>query len=395
MTLTPFGAVVEDLRKAPADFDRPLISAATVVASILRHAGNESPKGTLLNKAVRHAKRALGAAALERGCRDDDGAAETPVQVIRLLAEKASREGFVNLARETLEGLRRSVSNQRDCGRIDIDIARQWRVQGQLDLAEAQLRRTRATAKALRHADTAAYATLGLAACAQVRGNLQQMRKLAREGARSATKLGLRRLSASSYMGVGNADAMAKDYSSAMTHLWRAYRLGAGQPLLQHEALVNLTQVLLVAGQPAEAQRLAASLLRQRLPARFAMPTLGSYAVASAHLQKRADVLWAAAQAERFCGNVVFPRETATLLVEAGLALSAIGETRDGTRLNAQGERIAIEFGFFDLTFTEGIATITAPPARPSRLLSDAKTVIASVRRIPGKRPSRVLLAAA
>jgi len=390
---TPLSVVLPDIGAATTDFDRPLVSAALLAASVLRHAAISD--GAAQTKALKIAKRALGRVALKDGCSYDEGKARVPIDVFRLLAERVSREGFLTQAREILEGLRWCRPTDRQLGKVEIEIARYWRAQGFVDLSEAQLRKTRSNAQKSKEGGIVAYATIGLAACAQVRGDLRRMRALSQQGAEAARRLGLRRLAASGYIALGMADAMATDHSHAIVHLWEGYVLGKKHPLYKREALGNLSQVLLLSGKMHEAQRLAAHLLRERLSLRHAMPILGSFTVASSNLGDRESTLWGAAQAERLTESGSHPRETATLLIEAGLALVGVGEYARGDLLKRRGEEIARTYEFSDLLDPAGLSRITVAPRPLLRLMPKARAVVSTISRLPGSRPARVLLDAA
>jgi hypothetical protein len=126
---------------------------------------------------------------------------------------------------------------------------------------------------------------------------------------------------------------------------------------------VNLATTLLISGRPLEARKIATMVLQQPVPAISALPSLGTYALATASLGDVDAVLWASAQVRQFGRLRHAARELAEAMIECAAALEAIGRAAQAGVLKRRGEAIAQRHGFHDLTFEEA-----AVSARGGRL---------------------------
>lgn len=298
------------------------------------------------------------------GCSYDDGPAGSDVEIIRLLAERIEVNGRLKVARGLLERAAGFTQDELSRGRLMVDRARNARRQGLMDLAKAQFEHALRHGKRHKLPEIRARAYMGLAGCAQSRGNYAEMRRLLPLGLQASKRAGSLRLEAHALMGLGTTAALAAQYDDAVKHLWRAHQV-AVTPAIAHEAGCNLAQVLLLSGRNQEARRLANSLFQFVLPARIALPLLGSFAIASARLGAREDVEWASREVSRLGSQTLYPREVAVALAECGAALAAIGHAQQAEILRQRSEELAISHGFHDLTFAEAIAAASAP-APPS-----------------------------
>src|SRR2546423_12034224 len=120
------------------------------------------------------------------------------------------------------------------------------------------------------------------------------------------------------------AAATAKDYDTAASHAWQAFK-GASTPVHETEALLNLAQLLLVAGHARAALRGFAAALARNPIYRLALPSLGGAACAAAaalpHPAARALVR---NFSERVDAVVTALRNVKSMPFPSALALTAI-----------------------------------------------------------------------
>lgn len=328
-----------------------------LVATLMRQSLMASPAegARIRTEAIALARESLGSDALAEGCTYDERPATTDIDILRLLSQRVALAGRVNLAQHLLETATELASDPMDCGRLLSDRARNSRKQGLLDLSEAQalelLRRgTRAGSDEL-----IALANGQLASTAQVRGNFVAMHERLEESIAAARRGKFARLTASAEAGLGIHAAYAGRYGDAVTLLWSAYRRSRGKGTIALAALGNLAQTLLVCGRPEESRKVATLILQSRPPMQNALPVLGGYALSSARLSDASGVTWACEQVRMHARSRHHAREVAGALVECGMALELIGREAQAGVLRRRAEAIAIEHGFHDLTFAEGL----------------------------------------
>jgi hypothetical protein len=323
----------------------------------------------------------LGSTVLARGCAYDSSPARSPVDVFRLIAETAEQRGDLKLAENVLESLAHLPSvHPVAAGRVLADRARNSRKQGRVHLAYAQLRELLRHGRVIKSNELCARAWMGLGAVAQTRGNFAEMRRSVRHGLRIASAAGLHRLAATGHAGLGVDASMGGDPSQAISHLWQAYQLSAGDERSQSEFLGNLSHVFLLAGHAEVARAAASAVLRSSPPLRIGLPALGTFAIASAHLHDRVAAGWAARQAQRLARTRGHAREVAGAMIECALAWSILRDEPRAGVLRRRSESLAVKHGFYDLTFREALAAAPAP-ARSQPLSRPAAAAAAEVGR--------------
>jgi len=160
------------------------------------------------------------------------------------------------------------------------------------------------------------------------------------------------------------------DYDQAATHAWAAFR-GSTSPAQETESLLNLAQLLLVAGHARAALRgFAAAMARQPIM-RLELPILGGAACAAAASLPRpaahALVRNFAERLESLVSNLkngqVMPFPSASALVEMSEALAAVGDDDRAIRLSERATELANAHGFHELTYRLDNPQLVAAPA--------------------------------
>jgi tetratricopeptide (TPR) repeat protein len=343
-----------------------------------------------LREAALAIARAFLADSKERRCFYDDHPATSDVDIVRLLAEHLYAEGRYRIARGLLDAATWLASDETDTGRVLMDKGRNARRQGKLDLAKAQFEAVIQFGRGNRLPEIQARGYLGLAGCAQARGNFEELRRLLPLALRASKRARTKRIEAHVHAALGVGASIAGEYGKAVTHLWHAYQMDGADSLAAQEAGCNLAQVLLESGRNVEARHLASSILQNPVPVRLALPLLGGFAMASARLGLRTEVEWATGQVEHMKVGTKYPREIATALVECAVALESVGQANRGRALDEKAEALAVKHGFYDLTFREAIAAIRTPAPATHPLAGAGARAAESLVQLETERPSEV-----
>ena len=165
------------------------------------------------------------------------------------------------------------------------------------------------------------------------------------------------KLCASGYSGFGTSNALMGKFGDAVASFWKAYELSGGKGHIARTALGNLAQTLMISGRPAEARKVATVAMHEA-PRGTVLPTLGTYAVASAQLGDREGVRWAAEQINCLIEGQGHAREIAEALMECSAALQAIGEKPASDNMKRRSELMSRQYGFHSLTFTEAMQSV-------------------------------------
>ena len=370
------------LQSAHSDMQRATGHASTavgnmlLVATLLRQtAVREDQRSRRI--ALRLARETLGANALRRGCTNDHRPAESELDVIRLLAHHAQQAGFLATAQNLLESASHLCETPLDRGRLLTERARNSRKLGLLDLCQAQNAAVLALANEIDSDELRVRATFDLAALAQTRGNFVAMKRFLQRGIRVAEQGGFGPLAATGYIGLGIHAAKRGQFDEAVSYLWTAYGRSDGRSEAAQEVLVNLGQVFLDAGHPAEAQ-IVSSLARQAATSvHLTLPALGCLAVASARIGDRKTTNKACAAIRKLDKPGLYPRELAGALLDCSAAMAALGATAQAVALHERAMTLAGEYGFHDLTFVPPAAqahVFAAPATRIVQSLADLES---------------------
>ncbi len=280
-------------------------------------------------------------------------------QLVRGIAERLEDEGALQLADSLLAGLQRAflagpwlVPRDRawlEHGRVTAQRARiAWKT-GDLDVAATWYRSVAALGR--RHAlvELRVRADIGTAALGQLRGNFPAVRRAARRAADLAERHDFSALAALAHHFLMVSAAVAKDWSAAVVHGWRAYQRAAGRQRQEAERLANLAQVLADTGR-AEAAMVGfrASLARTSDP-RIRLAALGGLVGAALWAEDHAAMRSAAAQLEHEAAAAPLPYQAASALAELAATYRAVGDAGRAARVHARALRLAEAHGYHQL----------------------------------------------
>jgi tetratricopeptide (TPR) repeat protein len=216
--------------------------------------------------------------------------------------------------------------------------------------------------------DVTSRAWVGIGILARLRGDFPEARRrfhavVALEGAAKESQR-----HAHQELMVIAADA--RDYDCAASHAWEAFR-GAATTCQETEALLNLAQLLLVAGHSRAALRGFAAALARKPIRRLELPILGGAACAAAAALPRAA---ARALVRNFADRTEeivtslrdgqsLAFQGASALIEISEALAVIGEDERSERVSDRAGSLVAAHGFHQLAYRLENPTLVAPPA--------------------------------
>src|SRR6476660_584620 len=213
--------------------------------------------------------------------RDSASSPTALVSAVSALASEMEDRVFLRLAHSVLSGLLILLPDSEVLlrGRVITQLGRLARHLGDAVSATQYYEEVERLGSEHSLVELTGRAWVGYGILAQFRGNFPEAKRRFREvieleGA-AAESIGI------AHQQLMIAAAEARDYDSAASHAWKAFR-GAATALQETEALANLAQLLLLAGYPRAALRgFAAALARKPIP-RYELGILGGAACAAA-----------------------------------------------------------------------------------------------------------------
>jgi tetratricopeptide (TPR) repeat protein len=276
----------------------------------------------------------------------------------------AMEEGaFLRVAHSVLASMSVLIPEPRylERGRVIARRARLARMQGEIEVANSWYQEVERMGDIHELPELLGRARLGYGGLAQARGDFPSARALYQEVlVMDGVAVDSRAVASHGLM---HCAVVARDYDAAAQHAWAAYE-GASSPIEQTNMLIDLAQLLLVAGHPAAALRgFAAAIAREPHP-RAALPALGGAALAAVADCGGRDDLHARARARSVVRTVnhridalvvalgdgaALPIESASALVEVSEALTAIGDAAAAGRAAWRARALVIRHKFHQL----------------------------------------------
>lgn len=271
------------------------------------------------------------------------------------LVERMERAGALSLATSTAFALvqaREAIgADALEHGRALAMVAHIAWVRGMVDSAHGYYRRTSRLGRAEGLPELRVRAWLGYAILAHLRGNYPDMGRWARRAARGAERARLRALAIIAHQTAMSYGGLTNDVPRALRHGWRAHALAAPGTDVAKGTLVNVSELLREAGQPAAAAH-GFRVVLDSAPAEWVeLPARGGLARAAAALGDRDTV--------RACHRLLRARiegpqrwfELANALLELDEALRMIGDDDDARWCREQVRTLSARHRFHALDF--------------------------------------------
>jgi tetratricopeptide (TPR) repeat protein len=196
-----------------------------------------------------------------------------------------------------------------------------------------------------------ARAAVGLAAVAQLRGNMPAVREHSVRAIEVGSEIGHRSLERWGHNSLTMAAAKAGDYTTAIKSAWRAFELARGDAISEAEALSNVGQILLEAGDAEVARQCFTAVLARQAQVGVLFTSLGGLARASAALRAEVTVEWCVREVWRGREVPAGRYHLCEALLESAMALGQLGRGDEAERFRAASYAMAQTNGFYELEF--------------------------------------------
>lgn len=263
-------------------------------------------------------------------------------------------------------------------GRVEAVRARLAWKSGDLDAATERYRRVAAMARHERSDELKVRALIGQSIVARHRGNYPQVRERAARAAAIAERRGMTRLAATACQTLTVGFAVARDFGTAVTHGWRAYLHGVGDPIMEAEALQIIGQLFLDMGHPEPAAAAFRAIISRGLPDRFLVPSLGGLAVAASRMDMPDVIAWVEDRIDSRVRAGATPYCIASARLDLAIAWDELGIPARADEARRSALVLALEHRFHEIAHHAAEHQVAAAPV-PEALSTNAEEVADAV----------------
>lgn len=322
---------------------------AITMAILLHHAALANRPAAArrsLLAAKRIAKETLEPWEIEEGPPFDEPGRPSPHAMLRRVAERTMQHGYLHLAGSILDSLDALTPPETlESGRLLSQRGSLSIVGGHGDLSLMQYRELVRLGRRIREPELIARGIHGQSAVMYKVGNRPAFARLARRvillaGDRFTS------LASAATQALSIDAAMRRDFDAALLLAWRSTQFA--KAINVDGSWVNIGQILLDAGYPAQGRAAARHFLDNPRQLTAKASALGVYALASAALGDPKGVEWALTTLLEWQS---FPQEAANALLECSFALEHIGQTRRAREIRTRALEIARRYGFHDIAY--------------------------------------------
>jgi hypothetical protein len=249
-------------------------------------------------------------------------------------------------------------------GRVEAVRARlAWKA-GDLDAATERYRRVAAVGRRERSSELTVRALIGQSIVARHRGNYPEVRDRAGRAAALAERRGMTRLAATACQMLTVGYAVARDFGTAVIHGWRAYLHGAGDPILESEALQIIGQLFLDMGHPEPAAAAFRTIISRGPTDRFLLPSLGGLAMAAARTRAPETVTWVDDMIGSRITAGAMPYDVASAQLDLAIAWDELGVHARAEEARRSALAIALEHRFHEIAHHAAERQVVTAPVR-------------------------------
>ena len=251
-------------------------------------------------------------------------------------------------------------------GRVEAVRARlAWKA-GDFDAATERYRRVAAVGRREHSDELAVRALMGQSIVARQLGNYPRVRERAARAAAIAERRGMTRLAATACQVLTVGFAVARDFGTAVTHGWRAYQHGVGDPILEAEALGIIGQLFLDMGHPEPAAAAFRAIISRAPADRILLPSLGGLAVAASRMGARDTVAWVEDRIESRIRAGATPYCIASAQLDLAIAWNELDAPAHADEARRGALALAVEYRFHEIAHHAAERQATTAPARES-----------------------------
>jgi len=263
-------------------------------------------------------------------------------------------------------------------GRVEAVRARlAWKA-GDFDAATERYRRVAAVGRREHSDELAVRALMGQSIVARQLGNYPRVRERAARAAAIAERRGMTRLAATACQVLTVGFAVARDFGTAVTHGWRAYQHGVGDPILEAEALGIVGQLFLDMGHPEPAAAAFRAIISRAPADRILLPSLGGLAVAASRMGARDTVAWVEDRIESRIRAGATPYCIASAQLDLAIAWNELDAPAHADEARRGALALAVEYRFHEIAHHAAERQATTAPARET-LSTNAEEVADAV----------------
>jgi hypothetical protein len=251
-------------------------------------------------------------------------------------------------------------------GRVEAVRARlAWKA-GDFDAATERYRRVAAVGRREHSDELAVRALMGQSIVARQLGNYPRVRERAARAAAIAERRGMTRLAATACQVLTVGFAVARDFGTAVTHGWRAYQHGVGDPILEAEALGIVGQLFLDMGHPEPAAAAFRAIISRAPADRILLPSLGGLAVAASRMGARDTVAWVEDRIASRIRAGATPYCIASAQLDLAIAWNELDSPAHADEARRGALALAVEYRFHEIAHHAAERQATTAPARES-----------------------------
>lgn len=290
------------------------------------------------------------------------------------LSGRITATGALMLA-YTLVGSARTAlrdASARSCGLLLAEQGRIARMLGNLDDAEQLYAQVHGVGERTGDKLLLGRAAIGRGNTSRLRGNYPKAREFFTDALAISEAGGIAEIQRLAHQGLTIILGEARDYDGALYHGWLTFVQASGRQKEESEALVNLANISVLAGQPRAALHAVLKSIPNLTDGRILLPALGIGALAAARCGEVSMVEPLTEKIERAVADSCLPYENANALLTLSQAFAEIGRENRAFTTRERALAIAEEHGYHELAHAAEQNELTRHPIEAPREWSDS-----------------------
>jgi len=397
---TPFEAYRLDLSRAGTEDDFGSADSLWLLVAHCLSRFSEQPETARLDLAERSAQALEQFAASAHGALEPDsvqpldegslGELQKMIEGLHRYAERAGQEqiakavidmsgritasGALMLAYTMVGSAREAVrdASARSGGLLLAEQGRIARLLGNLDDAEQLYAQVHGIGERTDDQLLLGRAAIGRGNTSRLRGNYPKAREFFTEALAISEAASIAEIQRLAHQGLTIILGEARDYDGALFHGWLTFVQAGGRQKEESEALINLANISVLAGQPKAALHAILKSIPNIADGRILLPALGIGALAAARCGEVSMIEPLTEKLERAVSESTLPYENANALLTLSQAFAELGRENRAFTTRERAKAIAEEHGFHELAHVADQNELTRHPVEAPREWSDS-----------------------
>ncbi len=304
----------------------------------------------------------------------DRAGQETIAKVVIDLSGRMTGAGALTLAYTMVGSAREALhdASARSRGLLLAEQGRIARLLGNLDDAEQLYAQVHGIGERTGDQLLLGRAAIGRGNTSRLRGNYPKAREFFNDALSISEAAGIAEIQRLAHQGLTIILGEARDYDGALYHGWLTFVQANGRQKDESEALVNLANISVLAGQPRAALHAILKSIPNLADGRILLPALGIGALAAARCGEVSMVEPLTEKMERAVAESSLPYENANALLTLSQAFAELGRDNRAFMTRERARAIAEEHGFHELAHAAEQNEITRHPVEAPREWSDS-----------------------